>query len=479
MASTGVCTDPAAVDAAPGVSAEIFVIPLEDGQHLVYAPLRQAAFVANARTVNFLADLQAGFFDESADPDGALVALLRRLNVLDAGEEPRPITTFGGDPEPTSVTLFLTTACNLRCTYCYASAGDFPQRFMPLDVARRGIDYVIRNAVKKNEASIEVNYHGGGEPTVNWKVVTGSFDYAQRKAAEANLEVYASAATNGVLSDKQIDWIIANLEGVSLSYDGLPAAHDTHRRTISGKGSSERVMHTIRRFDEAHFPYGIRVTVTHDHIPLLPDSVEFICSAFGTQHIQVEPAYQMGRWRDAPSAETAAFIDAYREAQRRAHTYGKTITFSGARVGTLTNHFCGITQDSFCLSPDGNVSACFEVFSEDNPWANLFFYGTPDEKGEGYLFELPVLNHLRTQAVQHRAFCQGCFAKWTCAGDCYHKSLTVNQDVVFSGTDRCHIIRELTQDQILENIVQAGGLVWHQPADPHADVRSAGKEMLL
>ena len=40
--------------------------------------------------------------------------------------------------------------------------------------------------------------------------------------------------------------------------------------------------------------------------------------------------------------------------------------------------------------PDGNVSACYEVFSEDNPWAPVFFYGKP-EKEKGYRFELEKL----------------------------------------------------------------------------------------
>jgi uncharacterized protein len=144
----------------PVVSAELFSIPLEDRRHIVYAPLRRAAFVANARVVNFLADLKAGGFDQSADPDGSLVEFLRRLEILDAPPEQLPITEFSGDPEPTSVTLFLTTACNLRCTYCYASAGDTPTKYMPLDVAKRGIDFVAANAAKKGALFFEVLYHG-------------------------------------------------------------------------------------------------------------------------------------------------------------------------------------------------------------------------------------------------------------------------------------------------------------------------------
>ncbi|MFN0216594.1 MAG: radical SAM protein [Saprospiraceae bacterium] len=467
-----------AIKTAPVLSAEIFIIPLEKGSYIVYAPLRQAAFVGNTQVVNFLADLQRGVYNDTVDKDGSLEEFLRNLEILDAGEENLPITVFSGDPEPTSVTLFLTTACNLRCTYCYASAGDTPLRHMNIEVAKKGINFVMANALKKGEKNIEIAYHGGGEPTVNWKIMTESLAYAKDKAGELGLQVSAASASNGVLSDRQIDWVVQNLNGVSLSYDGLPEVQDKHRITASGKGSSDKVLHTMRRFDEAGFAYGIRMTVTDDLIAHLPASIEFICSQFKPQRIQVEPAYQMGRWREAPSAESQAFIEAYREASCIAKSHNQEITFSGARLGLLTNHFCGITQDSFCLSPDGNVSACYEVFSEDAEWSDTFFYGKPVLGKDDYSFNLPVLNKLRQQAIQHRDFCRGCYAKWSCGGDCYHKSLTVNGSDEFQGTDRCHIIREFTKDQILERIVQSGGLFWHEPPNAFRQ-SSSGKELLF
>ena len=456
------------LDARPALSAELFTVPLDDARYLVYAPLRKAAFVADARAVNFIADLGEGVFDPGIDPDGSLVDLLRRLEIVDAGPEMPPITTFNGDPAPTLVTLFLTTACNLRCTYCYASAGDTPARSMELTVAKRGIDFVAANAVRQGRCYFEIAYHGGGEPTANWATMTESLAYARTRAAELGLDVYAASASNGVLRDDQIDWVIANLSGASISLDGLPEVHDRHRLTVLGQGSSQRVMHTLRRFDEADFDYGVRMTVTADQIARLPESVEFVCSSFRPRRIQVEPAYQLGRWTDAPTAETDEFIAAFREAQARARCYGHEIFYSAARVGTLTNHFCGVTQDSFALSPDGNVSACYEVFSEESPRAETFFYGKPDARSGGYLFDLPVLNNLRRQAVQHREWCRGCFAKWTCAGDCYHKSLSVNGDGEFRGSDRCHITRELTKDQILARIAASGGLFWHEPPECEA-----------
>jgi uncharacterized protein len=144
--------------------------------------------------------------------------------------------------------------------------------------------------------------------------------------------------------------------------------------------------------------------------------------------------------------------------------------FSAARVGLLSNHFCGVSQDLFALSPHGNVSSCFEVFSENNDHADEFFYGRPDND-DGYHFNLDTLNRLRHQAVEHKPFCEGCFAKWHCAGDCHHKSRSVSGEQEFQGSDRCHITRELTKDQILDRIQSAGGLFWHElPEALHDEV---------
>jgi len=222
----------------PVLSAKVFVVPLDDDRHLVYAPLRRAAFVANRRVVQLLASIQRGNFRAGMNADGSLMEFLRRLEIVDAGEEAQPITEFRGDPEPTTVTLFLTTACNLRCTYCYAAAGGTPTKFMSLEVAKRWIDFVAVNAKKKGAPVFEIAYHGGGEPTVNWQVMVFSFEYARAKATQLGLRALASSATNGVLKDDRIDWVIANLTGASVSFDGLPSVMIVTGQTVSGKGST-------------------------------------------------------------------------------------------------------------------------------------------------------------------------------------------------------------------------------------------------
>src|SRR5262249_664562 len=153
------------------------------------------------------------------------------------------------------------------------------------------------------------------------------------QAARKGIGVHASLATNGVMPDAKIEWIIAHLDGgSSVSFDGLPEVHDANRLRVLGQGSAESVMHTLRRFDAADYPYGLRLTVTRENIPKMEESIRFICENFRPRRIHVEPAYQLGRWRDAPSAETSGFIAGFRAAQAIAKALGREIHFSGARI---------------------------------------------------------------------------------------------------------------------------------------------------
>ena len=447
------------MESLPKINTELFIIPHKKNSYIIYAPLRKSAFVANAKVVNLLANLK--YRRQNYTIDNSLVAILRNLDIISKNREKIPISKFRDKPKSTEITLFLTTNCNLRCSYCYADSGSTRKKFMQIDIAKRGIDFIVKNAVKKKERQIKLNFHGGGEPTTNWEVMKWVHNYANQQANNYNIKVISSLATNGVLNDDQTKWIIKNISGCSVSFDGLPEIHDRYRTMVTGLGSSKYVIKTLHEFDRVKFQYGIRLTVTHDSIEKLPNSIKYISTNFNPARILAEPVYKINKWKNAPSAETKNFVNAFREAKSLARSYGKNLLFSAARLNLLTNHYCGISQDSFSLTPDGNVTGCYEAFSEDVEYAKLFFYGKPNETN-GFEFDMYKLNKLRNHTVDKMKFCEGCFSKWHCAGDCYYKSLSVNNENEFRGSDRCFITRELIKDQILEKIYFNGGIYWHE-----------------
>ena len=146
----------------PALIPEIYLIPLGSDQYVIYAPLEKSAFVCNGATVNIVDRIREEGPEKAAGKYPDLVGFLEELGMI-ADEAPQlPIVQYEGDFAPTHVTLFLTTACNLRCSYCYASAGETPLRSMDLERAIKGIDFVLENAVKTGKDEIRITFHGRG-----------------------------------------------------------------------------------------------------------------------------------------------------------------------------------------------------------------------------------------------------------------------------------------------------------------------------
>jgi uncharacterized protein len=329
--------------------AELFVVPVSESDYLVYAPLGRAALLANAALVRFLRGMETGEAGTDADPE--IASFLRNCGMLDADEESRPDRPPAGPPRPVTATLLLTNACNLRCRYCYAAAGEKPPEFMRMETARRAIDFVAANAAAAGVRRFQVDFHGAGEPTVHWRLLEEAHGYARGVARSRGLELHSSLTTNGVLTAGKRAWIVRHLNSANVSFDGLPEVQDANRRFPSGRGSSDLVLATLRAFDRAGFRYSIRMTVTSEAAPRLPQSVAFLCRRFRPRGIQVEPLYRMGRGRDAVNAETEVFIEAYRAARRTSEKASGLLRFSGARFPVVTNRFCGAANDNFCVSP--------------------------------------------------------------------------------------------------------------------------------
>jgi len=447
------------------ITTDVFVIPYE-GAYVVYAPLRRLAFVTNAATVNAIARLKDGEVTNPTLEEAELIAFLESVR-LTGKEGDVPIVGLNQpDYKPNEVTLFLTAECNLRCVYCYARAGDLPPVRMTKTVAERGINEIVRNALELSMDWIGVHYHGGGEPTVNHQVLVASHDYAKEQAEKHGLRLYSSIATNGVLSKRGRRWLIENLDGASISLDGRPEVNDVNRPNVSGGGSGAQVMRTLAAFDESNFPYGIRVTVSSLTVYEMVDTVRFILEHTNPERLQIEPVYDIGRGEDVDlHVDTDAFINGYRECRAIAQEHGVTLGFSAARIDAITSRFCRAYGEGFSLTPKGNVSGCYEVYDEQADFADEVIFGHYDEEIGRYVFDEEKLTALREHNVEQQPWCNGCFARWHCSGDCPNKVRHASVDGKFEGMPSCNITRTILLDQILEKIDDAGGIIWMEQAN--------------
>lgn len=446
-------------------TTEVFSLP-RDGAHLVYAPLLQTSLVVNDACLGLLSDIAA---ERAVTPDAdgrEVLDLLEELSLITAEPhtspavaEPAQDTVTGssqaigdGAPAavaPTAVTLFLTSACNLRCVYCYASGGE-RSRFLDPEVAVDAVDLVVANAAARGRDDVRVSFHGGGEPTVAGDTLRRCVRHAQRRCEEHGLRLRTGTATNGVMEDSMRDFLAATMTSMMVSVDGPAHIQDRLRPTAEGGGSSAQVARTLARLSESDVTLGVRLTCTEEALDHAPETVRSLAATYRLHTVHLEPLFMCGRSLDsglrAPSAER--FVRAYRECREAAAEAGVELAYSGARQSSVCHTFCQVSLPSFNVTTEGDVTACYEVTGRDDPRAAVFIYGRHDATTRSFVFDRERVAALRRLTVDEAPRCARCFAKYHCAGDCPSKRLFAGADQAVIG--RCEINRALTLDQLEE-----------------------------
>lgn len=438
---------------------EMFAIPHGD-KFIVYIPLRGVALLCNASMVNILHRLYAGAPSVLEDPknDGAIDALRQAGLLITADEQEGEAALLDGEPtssrfSPARVTFLLTRNCNLRCVYCYASAGERSDT-IPIEVCRSAIDLVVANAASLDVADCHIAFHGGGEPTTAFSLIRRCVDYARRESEKVGIQSSFSLVSNGVLSDVQIEWLATNMSGISISLDGPPDIQNRQRPMRNGQNSFARVFRSIKRLEELGVEPFIRATITDSSVARMRQISRFFSKNFETSEFQLEPVAVCGRCATTGYGEptVAAFVSGVEEAMEEAQRYGKKAVCSAALEAfpNLMEAYCGVAAPNFAITPEGVVTACYEVSEASDPRRELFYYGRYEWTKHRFVFDDTAIQKLRNLVVQNIQRCRDCFCRWQCAGDCPVRSVwrlppKENDDHDF----RCQTTRELVRRRLL------------------------------
>jgi uncharacterized protein len=430
------------------VTCDLFTLPYKDDLQILYAPRLGFICSANAALVDLLANLDRLDTSALTASQRSVLDYLDERGVLNGSPEVDPVRTLPERFTPTMATLFPTNQCNLRCRYCYAAAGEADPMVMDFRLAVAAVDRVIENVAHQKGRAASIAFHGGGEPLLPWAFIRKTVEYAEGAAEKAGLRLSVFSATNGLLSERQLEWITAHFQSLNISFDGLPEIQDLHRPLPNGRGSFEFVDRTLRFLDERGFNYGLRATISAHNVDRMEESLDFIVGHYRTRQIHFEPLFFCGRCKTSGdlNPDLDRFADNFRRCEARCAEEGVRLTYSGCRLETLTSAFCGVSSDNFSVTPDGHVTACYEVTTKDDPKSDTFFIGRIDPNG-GLEIDDAKRRFLHSLRVENLAFCQDCFAKWHCAGDCAVK-LGHTDYTGPRGHDRCQLNRELTADRI-------------------------------
>jgi len=433
---------------------ELFILRDVEGP-ILYAPLGGQLLArvddAGAATVRAWLDPEDPHQFSAEQRD--LLDALAEHHFFDLHELPQSDAVF----KPTEVTLFPTNRCNLRCVYCYTEGGEGGanrEELVTMDLAagKAAIDLVARNAKELNAETghpqnFLVSFHGNGEPFSAFEVVRELCFYATDVAEKIGFPAVLNAATNGVMTEEQLDFLIAYMTNVNISFDGLPEIQDAQRPRADGAGTFEAVDRTLRRLDASTVEYGIRTTVTSEIVDRLPEIATFVAERYPRcTQLHLEPVWACGRCRTSGEEppEAARFVARYLEAADAVNASPMRLVFSGARKEMLCDAFCKANVGSFTVTPAGDVTACYEVSYRSDPRAGRYIFGHFDARAGAYVFDEEKLAALGRLNVHNMPFCAKCFCKWHCAGDCSAKVIGTGEPQDNQGSERCEITRRLT-----------------------------------
>jgi uncharacterized protein len=437
------------------LNCECFVFE-HKGIHTAYFPERSLAFAVNQKGALLLAKLKEGLPANALPPEEKhFINNLKKLRLLRRNEKgsTKRQRQNPGLFLPTALTLLLTTDCNLRCIYCYSEGGERISKTAPEGAIKRAVDRVVNNASATRTDTVYLTIHGGGEPTCAWKAMTAAVDYFQNTAASAKLRHITDISTNGVLTNAQREWIVKNIQSIQVSLDGPEQIQNQQRPKAGGSGSYADVMETIQYFEKNNVRFCIRSTV--DQIsPAEMESFVAELSRFSCcTSIHFEPLFFCGRCATSGVTPPAAksFMEAYRAALKKGEETGIRVWYSGVNAERFVTKYCGVSTPNFCITPEGHVTACYEVSSLDDPRASSFIFGRYDEDKKDFLLNEAMIEELQKRDVKNIPFCANCFCKYHCAADCAAKAHSLDG----INNYRCLVNRELTMDQIVSPLANA------------------------
>ncbi len=342
-----------------------------------------------------------------------------------------------------SLVLNVANDCNLGCSYCFASQGDYgaPRRMMDEETARRSVDFLLANAGDQDSVTL---VFFGGEPLMNLGLIRRTVAYAAEAAAKARKRIEFTMTTNATfLTTEVIEFLSENRIGVSVSIDGPKKYNDLHRTYKNGFGSYDnvrpRILELLRRHKTR--PVAARATLTHGvtaveecfwHLKEMGfHEVGFAPVTSATQENYALTPEEL--WKVLEEFRSLSELYVKRAARNEYLGFSNLSNLlAELHNGISKNYPCGAGLGLLGVGAGGDLYLCHR-FSESR------------EHRLGSVQE--GLDTARQSDFLHRAHlnrkisCRECWVRHLCAGGCYHEAHTHYGSLYRANAHYCEWIR--------------------------------------
>lgn len=336
------------------------------------------------------------------------------------GEAPLDLVV---EPQPQSLSLNVSSACNLACSYCYADKGAFGGKQadrMKHATAIAAVDRLL--TVADPERPVTIGFIGG-EPLLNRALIRSVVLYAGRAGNDRGLDVRFSITTNGTtLLPADIDLFRTHPFAVTVSIDGDAATQDAQRPDARGRGTFARLVERLAPLlaEPGRAQVAARLTVTAGALDLATRLSAVY--ALGFSEAGVAPLRTAKDNANIDGDGWQAYLDeliAVARSELAGARSGRTIRLTNLAValkqihaGASSPYPCGAGGGYFSVAADGHWYACHRAIGEDD-----FILSNSEGLDSHRRRRFLTARHVHAQKP-----CNTCWARYLCSGSCHQEA---------------------------------------------------------
>ena len=355
--------------------------------------------------------------------------------------------------------LHVAHACNLNCSYCFASQGRFQgeRALMSFETGKRALDFLVEHS--GNRTNLEVDFFGG-EPLLNFGVVKDLVRYARSIEKDVRKRFRFTLTTNGMdIDDEVIEFANKECTNVVLSLDGRKEIHDRFRKDYAGRGSFDRIVPKFQKLVKARGGknYYIRGTFTHANPDFMKDIR--VMKELGFTELSMEPVVCAPDDPCALTAEDREIVCREYEAlaldMLKSRREGKPYTFyhymldlKGGPCIYKRISGCGSGTEYMAVTPWGDLYPCHQFVGDEAFRLGDIWQGVTNHA---------VQEQFAGCNVYSRPECRDCWARLYCAGGCSANAFHATGSVQGIYAEGCELFKKRIECAIMLKLAEELG----------------------
>lgn len=188
--------------------------------------------------------------------------------------------------------IFVSTVCNLKCSYCYEKIDDVHMIMTP-ETAEKVVEFIVYRNEKIMPHKIYITFHGG-EPLLGIDTIDYIID---KLKSRIDTELYFRMTTNATLYKKSMLPTLKKIHDLSISIDGAKETHDANRKFADGKGTFDIVATNLRNLLDSGLKPAARLVITSSTYKQIYKNFLFLVEC-GVKKISMELDFVTFTWSD-------------------------------------------------------------------------------------------------------------------------------------------------------------------------------------